>query len=414
MKHFSRPNLKIYNNDNSTKLNFSDIQFTKYINGPSRFFPKYNINSLYNINSFILVIDFPNLGGGSTFFLNSIVSKYKMNKYFVIARNINNHLVLNINEDYELTTKYNLNDSIRFLYENKHKISKIFVNHTMGHNENFLNAIFKLGKHVSTITHDYSLLFNNPQPYYCNIKSSPKCAIDINSYNRVITQNIVNLNIYKKITSEIVVTPLPDFANSANQVKSNNSTLIIGVIGAIGDIKGQNLLQMIINYYKNKNVILVIFGITNLTYKYIFPYQSIYELNKLLLNWKPNLLIETSLWPETYSYTLTIKMLTQLPILYLKKPFPSVIENRLSTYKKSYGFSSIQDIDKLIYNVKQNYFYLVDPIMYYNSFWDMYFLGDEPVTTNNFKLSPLLFNSIKQYNKNVVIITSKIIVSINP
>ena len=415
MKNIQKSNVKIYDaNDNYTRINFSNILFTKYVNSPSRFCPKYSINSLYNLNSFMLIIDFPNLGGGSTFFLNSVISKYKTNKYFLIARNINNQLVLNINEDYELTTTYNLKESIQFLHAIKHKIIKIFVNHTMGHDELFLNEIFNLGKHVTTITHDYSLLYKNPQPYYCNIPNLPKCAIDINLYDRVITQNTVNLNIYKKLTNEVIVSPLPDFMNSVNRIKTHNSKLIIGVIGAIGDIKGQTLIQLIINFYRHKNVLVVIFGITNIKYKYVFPYKSIHELNNLLLTWKPNLLIETSLWPETYSYTLTIKMLTQLPILFFKKPFPSVIENRLSTYNKAYGFSSIGEIDKLIYNVKQNYFYLIEPVIYYNSFWDNYFLCDEPIMTNNFKMPFNLLNSIKQFNKNIIIITSKIVVSKNP
>jgi len=210
MKNIQKSNIKVYDvRNNYTKLNFSDILCTKYVNSPTRFYPKYNINSLYNLNSFILIIDFQNLGGGTTFFLNSVISKYKTNKYFVIARNIDNKLVLNINEEYELSTTYNLNESIQLLHAIKHKIIKIFVNHTMGHTELFLNEIFKLGKHVTTITHDYSLLYTNPQPYYCNIHNLQRCAIDINLYDRVITQNIVNLHIYKQITNDVLCVHCP-------------------------------------------------------------------------------------------------------------------------------------------------------------------------------------------------------------
>ena len=68
--------------------------------------------------------------------------------------------------------------------------------------------------------------------------------------------------------------------------------------------------------------------------------NNINELNRLLEKYKPNLLLELSIWPETYSYTLTLMMLTQLPILSLKKNMSCVVENRLSKYDKYYIFEN--------------------------------------------------------------------------
>jgi hypothetical protein len=108
---------------------------------------------------------------------------------------------------------------------------------------------------------------------------------------------------------------------------------------------------------------------------------------------KPNIWLETSLWPETYSFTLTLMMITGLPIFYQKKTYPSVIEERLSIYKDSYGFESIDELLKNINKViqkKQNHFYTIEPTIYYNELWDSYF-GD-----NNEK-SKLYVNDISTY-----------------
>jgi len=85
------------------------------------------------------------------------------------------------------------------------------------------------------------------------------------------------------------------------------------------------------------------------------------------------MLLELSICGETYSYTLTIAMLTQLPILYLKKNGLSVVENRLSKYNKAYAFSTIGELNALVMQKKQNYFYTIEPAIYFNEWWDSYF-----------------------------------------
>ena len=85
-------------------------------------------------------------------------------------------------------------------------------------------------------------------------------------------------------------------------------------------------------------------------------------------------MLETNLWPETWNYTLTISMLTQLPILSLIKPYNSVIKDRLLKYTKAYYYHTISDIIILSKHLKQDYFYTVYPEICYNSFWDNYFL----------------------------------------
>jgi len=70
---FAEKTINIY-----SSFNDADILLTK----PFFVIPNYkqysvNENILNNLNSFFLIIDFENGGGGTTFFLNTIVSKYK-------------------------------------------------------------------------------------------------------------------------------------------------------------------------------------------------------------------------------------------------------------------------------------------------------------------------------------------------
>jgi hypothetical protein len=364
------------------------------------------------IDKFILIVDFPNWGGGTTNFINRIISYYKQYTIFLIARNYNDNIIFTINDEYQLNNKFDIINTNIFLEKYKNKIDKIFINHTIGHSIEFLNKLFDLQKEITTITHDFYSINDKPCPYIHNINYDEYeniNKININKYNMIITQNNKNLLIYNKHIKNrkipIITTNLPDFKDKNEKIITNNSNIVIGIIGAISKIKGLNILNNIIKYYSlNKKVKIVLFGfcdIDNLEYINNFISQHIYsnidELNKLLIEHKPNILIELSIWPETYNYTLTLAMITDLPIIYFKKTGNFVIEDRLSKYEKSYGFSNINELDRLVNIHKQNWFYTIKPIIYFNSFWDKYFI----YINNN-------FNNIIN---NLIIITSKIIVN---
>jgi hypothetical protein len=350
------------------------------------------IDNLNAYNEFILVIDFSNGGGGTTHFLNCIVSKYKSSTTFLIARNFDGLVYFYINDMLCLKQTFNKEDSINYLDEIKCKIIKIFVNHTYGHDINFLNKIFNLEKHVASITHDYSLILNTSQaeqPCFPDIiLPSNRNVIDINKYDMIITQNIVTTNIYNKYINpdKIKISELPDYYKSDKLIHTNNHNIVIGFIGSLIKIKGCEVVNNIYKLYKNNsNVKCIIFGLIDIESDIqCIKYNDMDELNNLLITHKPNLLIETSIWPETYSYTLTLSMLTDLPILYLKKAFPSVIENRLKKYKKAYPFSNLLHIDNLIFKFKQNYFYTIDKTIKFNIFWEKYFI----TPTTNKKIKP--------------------------
>ena len=372
-----------------TKPFFENVNYKQY---------SVDENILNNLNSFWLIIDFDNGGGGTTFFLNTIVSKYKYNQTFVIIRNYNGNHQININEDYIINVDYNDADICIFLDMFKDKFSKCFINHIKGHSALFLNKLTSLNKYIITITHDYSFMSTNPQPYYHELHeliNNNNSIIDINNVNLLITQHKLNVDIFASSYKEnIEVVQLPDYKYSDKKYKYTNNVVVIGIIGNIIDIKGRKILHKIQNYYiNNPDIKIVVFGhVKSNICTNRHSYNSISDLNNLLITHKPNVLLELSLWPETYSYTLTLSMLSQLPILYLTKNFPSVVMNRLHEYKKAYSFDTLAQLDALIEKHKQFYLYTIKPVIYFDQYWDNLFI------TNSSKLYKSLSETTPVHN----------------
>ena len=264
----------------------------------------------------------------------------------------------------------------------KDKISFIFVNHIIEHTKGFLQKLFKLDKRVIGITHDYLLIFSEPQltfEKYLSKNFQLQKNININQFDTIITQNIKNMYIYDNYITEetrknIKIISLPDYTKSMKKINCKNNNIKVGILGDISYIKGSFILKEFINKTKNTKIQLIIFGSINSDYPYQYKYKNIQHLNNLLIEHKPNILIETSICPETYSYTLTLGMLTQLPILYYKKPIPCVVNERLSHYKKSYECSNVNEMIKNSILLSQNYLYTIDENSFeVNSDWDSIF-----------------------------------------
>jgi hypothetical protein len=231
----------------------------------------------------------------------------------------------------------------------------------------------------------------------------------------VISQNIENLSIFKNYyNSKIDVIELPDFKKNDKQISAPfiDDKIVVGIIGAISVYKGKEILAKLISYYTNnsiKNIKIVVFGYVEIAgFNDYYPYNNITELNTLLKNHKPNILLELSLWPETYSYTLTLAMLTGLPILCLKKKFASVVENRLKeNNKKVFYFKNYENLTELIQKYKQNFLFTIEETIYIDEMW-----------VECFSSSNLLINHKPYFknitNKNIVFVTSKIKVTNNP
>jgi len=287
--------------------------------GKIRKIPPYNVHftsekTTAPPSSFMLIIDFPNYGGGTMFFLNTVLTQYKHKRDFVIARNFNGNVYFYLNDDIMINDAYDEIESIKFINYYKGNITNVFVNSIIGHSVGFLNKVFDMGKEITGITHDYSLLFDKPQFIYNDMEhlnvSSP---IDINRFNRIITQNEANLSVYKKYIhnpgTRLVVSPLPDYKDCYNKIQTNNVKTVVGVIGYISDIKGQHVVKRLIELSEKQGTFdVIVFGRVNIFYEKQYEYANIGDLNRLLNIHKPNIWIEASIWPETITKTFKVRL----------------------------------------------------------------------------------------------------------
>ena len=158
----------------------------------------------------------------------------------------------------------------------------------------------------------------------------------------------------------IIAAPLPDFNKSLNVISTNNSKIIIAVIGELSTIKGKEKVEKIKKYIQlkklNMKVIVIGYTISDVNNLEYYRYSTINEFNDLITRYKPNIILETSIWPETYSYTLSLSMLTDLPILSLKKKFNGVISNRLLNYKKNIFLKQYLNLFLLLTNIVNNFY----------------------------------------------------------
>ena len=378
-----------------------------------------NENFLLNIDKFILIIDFPNGGGGTTFFINTITSIYKKYQTFLITRNINGFIHVFINDEIEIERKYTYNEFIDFLNLKLVCFDKIFINHILDHHTEYLDYLMRIDKQIYYITHDYGSISSTVQPFYYQLDNllkkyneSKTSLKSPNSITHLLTQHPLNVEIFGNIyKEEIKVIKIPDYKYSLEKHETKNKGIVIGIIGNIIDIKGKNVLEQIQTYYlNNKNVSLVVFGHAKSDIcKNKHCYNNINDLNNLLIKFSPNILLELSLWPETWCYTVTLSMLTRLPILYLNKNFPSVVTERLKKYKNAFYFNNLKELDLLIKKYKQNYFFTIDPIIAYEKYWDLIFidsfmdkLPNEVITRTKFGIKPyfIYFPQYHTFNAN--------------
>ena len=127
------------------------------------------------------------------------------------------------------------------------------------------------------------------------------------------------------------------------------------------------------------------------------PYRGIEEFNVHLRNLAPNVLLVTANWPETYSLTLTLAMLTNLPIIVKKskEDFRAAIPERAKQYRKAYfhDFEDAASVVALARQIKASSFTEVSPEFRVPVQWQ-------------YLMHPHLYN--------VVLVASKIITSRSP
>jgi len=401
--------------DNLTNSVITDTDIYKY---PTKI--NINIDFLSLFDKFLLIIDAPDkINGGTRNFITSVITKFKYTPFLIIRIQNNNEFELNFNNKYYINKLFDEQSLFELLDINHKKIMKIFVNHFIFYPKTFIDKISNLNIHKSIITHDPFIV--------TNLDEMPHLLIDdyisgkfsnpiLNKFDTIITQNSKNSYLFSNMNNlnELVISPLPDYFSKDKIIETKNSNIVVAIIGAISVFKGVELIKLLFDYYNNTNIKIVVFGcVSNFSNKNIYFYNNIDELNHLLITHNPNIIFETSIWPETYSYTLTLSMLTELPIITLNKYFDGVIANRLSSYNKTQFVKNLNELTIAVNKYKQDFFYTIKPVIYFNNFWLSYFDCYTQYFNAIFDKYNFVDDDIKTKitNKNVILITSKIYVS---
>jgi len=340
----------------------------------------------------IIVFDMKWMGGGAYNYLQNIIQKYKKNYNFIIVRETEDlNIYVSLNDEALLKRNITVNHVPNFI--NNIGYEFIFINSLATQSNDYIkmvdniNCCCKIG-----ITHDFSILYKEVHPFILNLTQ----IRDELFYNLIITQdemNNINMNLKTSITCK-----MPDYYHAGDRVNTKNDKINIAVIGAISNIKGKLFYEKMLNYFETNNLTykynfqIIGYSSGNILKNYSSPYYSITEFNEILIRYKPNIIIEASTTPESWSYTTTLAKTTRLPIVYLDKSFSSVIKNRLTKYyNKGYTFSNIQECLQLIDDKSQNYFYTIKNEMVFPRLYESIFSGN--------------------FTENIIVITSKIIVS---
>ena len=353
-------------------INFTRPPFTE----PLDFIKNKTKINLDIVDSFVMIVDFYNGGGGTTTFLNFLVSKYKYYNNFIIIRENDSKCFVTLNDDYFIFDDIHYNGFFDIIISNINKLDFVFVNHFYGISEKFIDKIFELkkfNKKIITITHDYYFFSEKTQPLFVeNFDLNKKKFTD--NFDKILTQHNVNLSYFR--ADNVSVIDMPDYKNKFELIVNTDKKKCIGIIGNINNIKGLHFLKHLVNLYSDINFIIFGHAIINETINLkIHKYSNIKELNSLLKVHKPSILLELSKWPETYSYTLTLAHIINLPLLILKKPRKSVVVERAKSLGiEYYIFESFEEIYELVNNKSKYHFFTIEPKIYFNSYFNQLFV----------------------------------------
>ena len=192
--------------------------------------------------------------------------------------------------------------------------------------------------------------------FYENLKTVKKIIVP--SYS---TKNIF-LNTYKDLTIEVVehgYDKINGNPNNDNPDKKKNKKFNIAFIGYITEEKGLKYLEELTEKVKGTDINVHLFGQTtnkkcNKNKKnYVYHGKYIQQdLPNLLLENDIKLICLLSMWPETYSYTLSESLISEIPVISFDL---GAIAERVK--KADVGWilpinSTLDDIFKLISTIK--------------------------------------------------------------
>jgi len=371
--------------------------------------------SLQQHGPFTLVIT-RNAYGGTKAFLDDILPKHAvlvtpkdlMSEAIFAGEKVSDYALLTVNVGGRLAGVLTGSMLLRALTGEVESLwEKLFINHVIGFPAIFLEGLFAIkAKRFISITHDWTWLFKSSTPTFKTLHgiggAERNYALQpFHSKLEMKSQNEMTAGIFRMSGApfrSLDVVQMPDYNASLYPARPAHSMLKVGIIGAISRIKGAELIVPL-----SKELDLFIFGAIDGTVRgagrvRCQGYNGIEELNTLLRRERPNVLIVPAMTPETYSYTLTLSMLTRLPIIVMRTPesYDHVaIINRVQAYRHTYydNFTSAPAVAALAQSVRGSHFHLINPRVHVPPQWSHI-------------LAPKLYN--------VVLVASKIVTSANP
>jgi hypothetical protein len=399
-------------NDNYDFLEEKDLIYP-YIKNDKYLEFETDLDILNVLPNFNLIIDSNDSDTKDSFFINTIISKYKNYATFLILRYDNEKYYLNLNNEFLINQFFNGIDEVMKLIDNfVDKINKIFINSFILYSDKFIEYILKLPIYKITTTSDFNKNYKNSLTLYSYIDLYNK-NIDINKIDELIHPYEHKVDSYNTIYQKpIKIIPFPKFNFKNIKIKTNNKQIICCIIGNINEKKGRTNLENIVTYFdeKYKNIKFVLLGTIdtkiNITSE---KYESIDEFNNLLIKYSPNIIIELSDYINNYSDTLNLTLITNLPIIYSSKKNESYIKEQLLNCVKAYQFENMDDLFYLINKYSQDYFYTILPVISFSKCWnDIWIDKKEKITystENKYNIKPffIYYPQFHEINENNII-----------
>lgn len=304
----------------------------------------------------------------------------------------------------DMTVMNYYNSEYRRLLEqiiDNYKISFVHIHHMIGHYFDLVNVLKeKKIKYMITLHDFYSIcpLINKiyKRQYYCGEKPKKeecseclnfvhKTKIDIESWRKqwgilldeaenIITPSIATekeIRYFHDKKNIKVIEHGIDIVKKENKLELNSGINDIAFIGAIGYHKGSKILEDFIKYNRIKKCRIHLFGKIDSQYtkgNSHYINHGVYkrdELRDLLLKNNIKLVCLFSIWPETYSYTMTEAISCGIPVISFD--FGAIAE-RIKKYNLGWVVSRTatpieisKEIQKIISN-KIDYSKVIDKI----------------------------------------------------
>ena len=294
-----------------------------------------------------------NFGGGTLNYVNNLINILNQYKHIILYT-------------------HHFNEKENIILDNK---NIIFVHSYLYYNENkLLNINYNIHNQIKyynnkyLIIHDYFLIYsqepniiNYKKPIENDIKYLNKIFLD---FKKVIFNTKFCYDFYNKYlnidNNSIILNDVPDIKNINNDINyylKEKNLYNIGIIGHVdNETKGASLCHKIFKNHNNEKYKFIIFGdgnsFNNYSNVYVYGKYNNKDIFNLINHYKIDFFIFTSLFEETYSYTLSIELSTGLPIVYYDR---GCIKERINNKENCISFKDNNiNLDNIIVKLKKN------------------------------------------------------------